>query len=110
MKAAGRSVRLATRRRHPVTQSPMPHRQNSAGRQHIPKMRHSVTNWRECEGGLRRRGSLTMWITDKAIAKNALSQSTQGLTLTPPHERLIFSRISVLVQISDWLDVITMQQ
>ena len=35
MKAAGRSVRLATRRRHPVTQSPMPHRQNSAGRQHI---------------------------------------------------------------------------
>ena len=34
----------------------MPDKQNSAGRHHIPKMRHSVTNWREYEDGLRRRG------------------------------------------------------
>ena len=46
----------------------MPYKQNAAGRHHIPKMRHCVTNWAEYEAGLRRRGSLTMWITDKAIA------------------------------------------
>ena len=65
----GRSVgRMAARRRHPVAQSPMPHKQNSAGRHHIPKMRRCVTNWAEYEAGLRRRGSLTMWVTDEAIA------------------------------------------
>ena len=46
----------------------MPHQQNSAGRHHIPKMRRCVTNWAEYEAGLRRRGSLTMWVTDEAIA------------------------------------------
>ena len=30
-------------------------------------MRHAVTNWAEYEGGLRRCGSLTLWITDEAI-------------------------------------------
>ena len=57
----------------------MPHKQNPAGRHHIPKMRHSVTNWREYEVGLRRRGSLTMWITDKAIAAwRAAPRKTPG--------------------------------
>ena len=46
----------------------MPHKKNSNGRHHIPKMRHCVTNWREYEAGLRRRGSLTMWVTDEATA------------------------------------------
>ncbi len=46
----------------------MPHKKNANGRHHIPKMRHAVTNWAEYEGGLRRRGSLTLWITDEAIA------------------------------------------
>ena len=46
----------------------MPHKKNANGRHHIPKMRHAVTNWVEYEGGLRRRGSLTLWITDEAIA------------------------------------------
>ena len=46
----------------------MPHKKNANGRHHIPKMRHCVTNWREYEAGLRRRGSLTMWVTDEAMA------------------------------------------
>ena len=46
----------------------MPHKKNANGRHHIPKMRHCVTNWREYEAGLRRRGSLTMWVTDEALA------------------------------------------
>ena len=42
-------------------------------------MRHSVTNWREYGGGLRRRASLTMWITDKAIAAlRAAPRKTPG--------------------------------
>ena len=52
----------------PAAQRPMPHKNNANGRHHIPKMRHAVTNWAEYEGGLRRRGSLTLWVTDEAIA------------------------------------------
>jgi hypothetical protein len=46
----------------------MPHKKNANGRHHIPKMRHAVTNWAEYDAGLRRRGSLTMWVTKEAIA------------------------------------------
>ena len=31
-------------------------------------MRHAVTNWSEYEAGLRRRGSLTLWVADEATA------------------------------------------
>ena len=44
-----------------------PTKKSTNGRHHIPKMRHCVTNWREYEAGLRRRGSL-MWVTDEAMA------------------------------------------
>jgi hypothetical protein len=37
-------------------------------RHHIPKPRYRVTNWPEYDAALRRRGSLTVWITDEAIA------------------------------------------
>ena len=46
----------------------MPHKKNASGRHHIPKMRHAVTNWAEYEGGPRRCGSLTLWVTNEAIA------------------------------------------
>ncbi len=39
----------------------MPHKHNTKGRHHIPKMRHVLTNWPQYEAGLRRRGSLTLW-------------------------------------------------
>ena len=45
----------------------MPHKHNAAGRHHIPKTRYVVMNWREYEAGLRRRGNLTLWITEAAI-------------------------------------------
>ena len=51
-----------------------PHKKNANGRHHIPKMRHAAANWAEYEGGLRRRGSLTLWITDEAIAAWAASR------------------------------------
>ena len=46
----------------------MPHTHNAARRYHIGKMKFKVTNWAEYEAGLRRRGSLTLWITPQALA------------------------------------------
>ncbi|MEA2773177.1 MAG: hypothetical protein QOD93_6139, partial [Acetobacteraceae bacterium] len=46
---------------------PMPHKHNADRRHHIPKMKFKVENWPAYEAGLRRRGSLTLWITDEAL-------------------------------------------
>jgi Transposase DDE domain len=46
---------------------PMPHKHNVARRHHIPKMSFKVQNWPAYEAGLRRRGSLTLWIEDAAL-------------------------------------------
>ncbi|MBC7211438.1 IS5 family transposase [Hoeflea sp.] len=46
----------------------MPHKHNAARRHHIGKMKFKVTNWAEYETGLRRRGSLTLWITPEALS------------------------------------------
>ncbi len=45
----------------------MPHKHNADRRHHIPKMAFKVENWPEYEAGLRRRGSLTLWIEDAAL-------------------------------------------
>jgi hypothetical protein len=46
----------------------MPHKYNTARRHHIAKMKFRVTNWPDYEAGLRRRGSLTLWVTPEALA------------------------------------------
>jgi len=45
----------------------MPHKHNADRRHHIPKMAFKVENWPEYESGLRRRGSLTLWIEEAAL-------------------------------------------
>ena len=45
----------------------MPHNHNADRRHLIPKMSFKVQNWPEYEAGLRRRGSLTLWIEDAAL-------------------------------------------
>ena len=45
----------------------MPHKHNADRRHHIPKMSFKVQNWAAYEAGLRRRGSLTLWIEDGAL-------------------------------------------
>jgi transposase len=45
----------------------MPHKHNADRRHHIPKMSFKVRNWPAYEVGLRRRGSLTLWIEDAAL-------------------------------------------
>lgn len=46
----------------------MPNKHNNKRRHHIPKMKYRVTNWADYDAGLRRRGSLTLWVTDAAMA------------------------------------------
>src|SRR3954465_14750319 len=57
----------------------MPNKHNEARRHHIPKMKFKVTNWSTYEAGLRRRGSLTLWVSDEAIAAwRAAPRKTPG--------------------------------
>ena len=45
----------------------MPHKFNADRRDKIPKQKHRVTNWSEYNESLRRRGDLTVWISDDAL-------------------------------------------
>src|SRR5215212_1051927 len=58
---------------------PLPFKLNQAGRHHIPKQTHRVTNWPAYDASLRQRGSLTVWFTDEAIqAWAAEPRTTRG--------------------------------
>jgi hypothetical protein len=57
----------------------MPFKANAAGRHHIPRQRQRVTNWPDYDAALRQRGSLTVWVTDEAIAAwRAELRTTRG--------------------------------
>lgn len=57
----------------------MPNKHNDARRHRIPKMRYKVTNWAAYEAGLRRRGRLTLWVSEDAIADwRAAPRTTPG--------------------------------
>src|SRR5215212_4015057 len=58
---------------------PLPFRLNQAGRHHIPRQTHKVTNWPAYDASLRQPGSLTVWLTDAAIpAWRAEPRTTRG--------------------------------
>src|SRR4051794_41860941 len=46
----------------------LPFKLNQARRHHIPEQKRKVTNWREYDESLRRRGSVTVWFSDEAVA------------------------------------------
>lgn len=57
----------------------MPFKHNAARRHRICKMKLKVMNWVEYEAGLRRRGSLTFWITPEAMSSwQAPKRTTRG--------------------------------
>src|ERR687890_236975 len=57
----------------------LPFKLNEAGRHHIPRQKHNVTNWPAYDASLRQRGSLTVWFTDEAIAAwTAEPRTTRG--------------------------------
>ena len=46
----------------------MPHKFNEGRRHKFPKARYRVTNWPDYDAALVRRGELTVWLTEEAIA------------------------------------------
>jgi hypothetical protein len=46
----------------------MPHKFHESRRHKFPKARYRVTNWPEYDAALVRRGSLTLWFTEEAVA------------------------------------------
>jgi hypothetical protein len=57
----------------------MPFKHHAARRHRIPKVRYRVQNWPAYEAGLRRRGELTLWFDETAIAGwHAPRRSTPG--------------------------------
>ncbi len=57
----------------------MPFKHNAARRCCIPRARYQVTNWLSYEAGLRRRGDLTFWVDEAALAGwQAPRRSTPG--------------------------------
>src|SRR5580698_8384321 len=52
----------------PWIRSAVPFKYHAEQRHHIPKPRYRVTNWSEYDASLKRRGSLTVWFTNEAIA------------------------------------------
>ncbi len=57
----------------------MSFKHNAYRRHRIGKMKFKVTNWREYETGLRRRGSLTLWVTPEALSSwQAPKRTTRG--------------------------------
>src|SRR3954471_20876178 len=45
----------------------VPFKLNQARRHHIPEQTRKVTNWRDYDESLRRRGSVTVWFSDEAV-------------------------------------------
>src|SRR5580693_930103 len=52
----------------PLAVEPMPYKFNESRRHKIPKARYRVANWPEYDAALVRRGSLTIWFTEDAVA------------------------------------------
>src|SRR6266567_3973427 len=45
----------------------LPFKLNQDRRRHIPEQKRKVTNWRDYDESLRRRGSVTVWFSDEAV-------------------------------------------
>src|SRR5919112_369452 len=57
----------------------MPFKHHAARRHRIPKARYRVQNWPAYEAGLKRRGDLTLWLDEDAVAAwQAPRRSTPG--------------------------------
>src|ERR1035437_2449697 len=69
--------------------SSMPNKHNASRRRHIPKMKFSVKNWAEYDAGLRRRGSLTLWITAEVL------DGWQAARRTTPGRQPSYSELAI---------------
>src|ERR1039458_209052 len=67
----------------------MPNKHNAARRHHLPKMKFRVKNWAEYDAGLRRRGSLTLWVTPEVLV------GWQAARRTTPGGQSIYSELAI---------------
>ena len=67
----------------------MPNKHNAARRHHIPKMKFRVKNWAEYDAALRRRGSLTLWVTPEVVGE------WQAARRTTPGGQSIYSELAI---------------
>jgi hypothetical protein len=57
----------------------MPHKYDADRRHRIPRPPYKVANWRDYEAGLQKRGSLTIWFSEEAVAAwRAAPRTTPG--------------------------------
>ena len=74
----------------------MPFKANAARRHHIPEQRHRVTNWAEYDATLRRRRSLTVSLSEEAIAAwRAEPGTTRGVQ---PHYSVLAIRTALTLR------------
>jgi Transposase DDE domain len=67
----------------------MPNKHNASRRHHIPKMKFRVKNWTEYDAGLRRRGSLTLWLTPEVL------DGWQAARRTTPGGQSSYSKLAI---------------
>jgi len=67
----------------------MPSKHNAPRRRHIPKMKFRVENWAEYDEGLRRRGSLTLWLTPEVM------DGWQAVRRTTPGGQSVYSELAI---------------
>src|ERR671911_1548391 len=67
----------------------MPFKHHAARRHRIPKARYRVQNWPQCEAGLKRRGDLTLWLDEAAIA------GWQAPRRTTPGGQALYSDLAI---------------
>ena len=67
----------------------MPNKHNSPRRRHIPKMKFRVNNWAEYDAGLRRRGSLTLWVTPEVL------DGWRAARRTTPSGQTVYSELAI---------------
>ena len=67
----------------------MPNKHNASRPHHIPKMKFRVKNWAEYDAGLRRRGSLTLWVTPEVL------DGWQAVRRTTPGGQSVYSELAI---------------
>ena len=67
----------------------MPNKHNASRRHHIPKMKFRVNNWAEYDAGLRRRGSLTLWVTPEVL------DGWRAARRTTPGGQTVYSELAI---------------
>ena len=61
----------------------MPYKYNESRRHKIKKSRYRVTNWKDYNNALRRRGDITIWFTEEAITATESGSQDRGVRTQP---------------------------